>query len=260
MNSIIKNIFGGVAVVLLLVLMYVTTTWVTSYAKSHEPSTYRSFSVSAEGKVVAVPDVAEFSFTVITNGGRDISKLQKENTEKVNSAIEYVKGFDVDEKDIRTTRYSIDPRYTNYSCPEQGGPCPPSEITGYSIRQSVQVKVRNFDNAGKIIAGVVDHGANSVSQLSFRIDDVTVYQDQARAEAIGKAQQKAKMIANVADFKIGKLLTITDGFTPVYQKSYRGYDSFSSLELQADEATVAPVIEPGSTEIMITVTLNYEIE
>src|SRR3989338_2971916 len=197
MNSIIKNIFGGVAVVLLLVLMYVTTTWVTSYAKSHEPSTYRSFSVSAEGKVVAVPDVAEFSFTVITNGGRDISKLQKENTEKVNSAIEYVKGFDVDEKDIRTTRYSIDPRYTNYSCPEQGGPCPPSEITGYSIRQSVQVKVRNFDNAGKIIAGVVYHGANSVSQLSFMIDDVTVYQDQARAEAIGKAQQKAKMIANV---------------------------------------------------------------
>lgn len=259
MNVYVKNILGGALGILLVVLMYVTITWVDSYAKSHEPSTYRSFSVTAEGKVVAVPDVAEFNFTVITEGGRDISKLQKENTDKTNAAIAYVKSFDVDEKDIRTSRYSINPRYTYYSCPENGGPCPPPTITGYTVEQGVAVKVRNFDNAGKIIAGVVDHGANSVSQLNFTIDDLTQYQDQARQEAITKAQRKAEMIADAADFRIGKLLTITEGTTPVYARSY-GYDDSYAFGLESEKAAPAPVIEPGSAEIKITVTLNYEIE
>ena len=47
--------------------------------------------------------------------------------------------------------------------------CPPSEIIGYTVEQGVEVKVRDFAKVGDILAGVVENGANSTSQLYFTI-------------------------------------------------------------------------------------------
>jgi hypothetical protein len=32
---------------------------------------------------MAISDIAQFTFSVITEGGKDIAKLQKDNTEKI---------------------------------------------------------------------------------------------------------------------------------------------------------------------------------
>jgi hypothetical protein len=223
-----------------------------------------------EGKVVAIPDVAVFSFSVITEGGKDIASLQSQNTGKVNKAIEFVKSKGVEAKDIQTKGYNLSPRYQYSSCREvspisangmeisAGKVCPPAEIVGYTITQTVQVKARDFANVGNILSGVISQGVNNVSQLSFQIDDPSVVQEQARDQAIQKAKARAEKVADAAGFRLGRLISVDEGYAP-----YRVYNSMleSSAGYASDQkAPAVPTIEPGSQEITVDVTLRYEIK
>lgn len=263
MNEQFKNYLSIAVIAGILAFSYAAVSYVGTYAKSVEPSSFRSFSVSGEGKTVAVPDVAQFTFTVITQGGSDIAVLQRENTEKANQAIDFAKAKGVDKKDIKTQSYNLEPRYQYFSCPRPVAgsitptPCPPPEIVGYTVRQTVSVKIRDFDKIGDIISGVVENGANSVSQLNFTVDDPTELENQARAEAIAEAKEKAEAIAVAGGFRVGRLLNIVEGggAIPFYQtKALEAYGGGIA------PAAPAPTIEPGSQEITVNVSLTYGID
>ena len=271
MSESVKNYLGIAAAAILLIFAYAAMSYVNSYSQSIEPSAFRSFTVSGEGKITAIPDVAQFTFSIITEGGKDpegkqasygagIAKLQKENTEKGNKIIGFIKSQSVEDKDIKTQNYNLEPRYQYFNCyqPMDGKSksCPPPEIVGYTIRQTVSIKVRDFAKIGDILAGVVENGANFVSQLSFEIDDIDKIKNQAREEAIKKAKEKAESIAKAGDFRLGKLLSIEEeGFapTPYYLKN---------MELSPMDAggLPSPTIEPGSQEVTVNIVLKYEIK
>lgn len=259
MNEKIKMYVGGAAVIGMLAVSYAAISYVGTYAESIEPSSFRSFSVTADAKVVGVPDVAAFTASVITEGGTDLGTLQETNVERTNKVIAYIKGQGVDEKDVKTEGYAVEPRYEtcNYSVYSQyGGTCPPPKIVGYTVRQTVSVKIRDFSKAGDILAGVVKEGANSVSSLNFTVDDPTELQNEARAKAIEKAKAKAEAIADAGGFSVGRLLGIDESGTaprPYYKEEY-GMGGAGDVS-----ATMVPSIEPGSEDITVTVTLRYEI-
>jgi len=258
MTGQIKNYLSITIIIALLIGAFSTIKYVNSYSKFIQPSSFRSFNVSGDGKVVAVPDVGRFSFGVVTEGGKDIGNLQKQNTDKVNKAIAYLKTNGIDAKDITTQNYSVDPRYQYFNCSGDGvKPCPPAEIVGYTVNQGVAVKIRDFNKVGNVLVGVVENGANTVSQLQFTIDDPTEVQNQAREKAMDKAKAKAKAIAKAGDFKLGRLLSIDEGSaTPVPYQDYAGYGMGGAAPLVKS----SPNIEPGSAEVNITVTLTYEIK
>ena len=259
MNTNIKNAVGIAAVLALVLGAWEGSVYVRAYAQSIQPSSFRSFGVSAEGKAVGIPDVARFSFSVVTEGDKDIAKLQKENTDKVNKAIAFVKSSGVEEEDVKTEQYSLEPRYQYYSCPEKGGACPPSSIVGYTVRQSVGVKVRDFEKTGDILSGVIAQGANTVSELQFKVDDPTALQDQARAEAIEKAQKRADMIAKAGGFTKGRLLSIDEGnYAPLYP--YMSEAKGLGMGGGGPDMMPSPTVQPGSQEVMVNVSLRYEIE
>ena len=258
MDKKIKNHLGIGALVSMIILAIASLIFANIYSKSIEPSSYRSFSVSGEGKIVAIPDIAQFSFSVITEGGKDIAALQQENAQKANRAITLLKDSQVEEKDIKTTSYNLQPRYQYFSCPvsknSSAKPCPPPEIVGYSISQTISVKIRDFEKTGEILSGIVQGGVNSASELSFTIDDKTEIENQARQEAIAIAIKKAESIAQAGGFNLGKILSIDENSAPIF---YRAAKSFGVSA--GEDAIISPAIEPGSQEITVSVTISYEI-
>lgn len=262
MNNKLKNILGIALVAAVFVFAFGYLDYVASYSRSTQPSSYRSFSVSGEGKVTAIPDIAQFTFSVVTQGGKDIAALQKENTDKTNSAIDFLKAQGIEAKDIKTTKYNMEPRYQYYSCknPESSvAPCPPAEIVGYTITQTVLVKIRDFTKIGTIISGVVENGANSVSSLSFTIDDRTALENQAKEKAITQAREKAQLVAKAGGFIVGRLLSVDEGYTPYYAYGLGSEETKKMSALDSVEAA-PPTIEAGSQEITVDVTLRYEIK
>lgn len=259
MDKKIKNHLGIGALVSMVILAISSLIFANVYSKSIEPSSYRSFSTSGEGKVTAIPDVARFSFSVITEGGKDIAALQQENSQRANSAIALLKDSGVEDKDIKTANYNLQPRYQYFSCPVNKNsiakPCPPAEIVGYSMSQTVSVKIRDFEKAGEILSGIVQSGVNSVSELSFAIDDETEIENQARQEAIADAIKKAESIAQAGNFNLGKILSISENSSPVF---YRATKSFGMSA--GEDIAISPTIEPGSQEIIVNITISYEIK
>ncbi len=72
----------------------------------------------------------------------------------------------IDPKDIQTTNYNVWPQQ---KVDPQTGEATGSTI--YHVDSSLQVKVRQIDQAGQVIQKALDAGANSVNGLSFGIDD-----------------------------------------------------------------------------------------
>jgi len=247
----------GALILVLLTAVYGILSFTGSYARAIDPSSVRSFSVSGEGEVVASPDIAVFTFGILTEGGVDIAGLQDKNSESSNAAIDYLKGKGIEDKDIKTQYFNISPRYQYSNCYRtEGQVCPPPAIVGYTIRQDVQVKVRDLSTAGELISGVVEKGANTVSQLSFSIDDPSALEQEAREKAFAEAEAKAESLAKAGGFKLGKLLAVSEG--------YNNGNQYRSFELATDSAYgvgggVAPKIEPGSQEVRISVNVQYEI-
>lgn len=260
MSEYIKNKLGVVGIIALLTFALSALVYAGAFARGTEPSYYRSFNVSGEGKVIAVPDVAELSFGVVVEGGEDLSALQSKNTEKANAVIAFAKEKGIDAKDIKTSQYNIEPRYQYYQCGNYStqygygafpAPCRPSEITGYTVRQTITIKVRDFKIIGEILTSAVAAGTNTISGPNFTIDDEAALKEEARAEAIEKAKRQAENTAKAGGFRLGKLLSVDEG-------GYYGYDIGGDIQA-FDKMEVAPTIEPGSQEISVTVNLRYEI-
>src|SRR3989344_5291754 len=245
MTNEIKNLVKAGLFFLFIIAVF---WYVSVYSRSVVPE--RSFSVSGEGKVVAVPDIAEISVGVLTEGGKDLSALQKQNTDKINRFISYLKEEGIDQKDIKTEYYNISPRYQYFSCPTvplglEMRVCPPAEIIGYSINQNVSVRIRDLGKVGGILSGAVERGANNVSGPNFTIDDPVGLQNEAREKAIKGAREKAVSMSKAGRFRLGKLISIQEGFSgpPII---------YGRLEAKS---SAGPSIEPGSQEIQATVTL-----
>ncbi|MBU1092586.1 SIMPL domain-containing protein [Patescibacteria group bacterium] len=244
---------GAIVVVAISVAAYVY-----SYTQTMQPAS--AFTVSGEGKVVMVPDTAKFTFTVLTQGDNDPVKLQAENTKTSNAIIKYLQDQGVDKKDIKTEGYYLNPQYTYSVC--RTGTCPPPKISGYDVRNTLSVKTKDFTKAGELISGVTELGANEVSGVELTVDDRTILENQARAEAMQSATQKAKTMAKAGGFRLGRLLSI-DEYSPGMPIPMYGYGGMGGGAIDSTmpkEIAPAVDIQPGSQDIVVNVTLRYEIK
>lgn len=254
MSALIRNVLGVAATIGILAAAGAMVMAASSYSSANEPTVNRTFSVTAQGEAVAVPDVASFTYGVVTQGGLEVDDLRQENVTAANAINAYLKSEGVEQEDIRTQGFNITPRYASTRC-MPGEECPSPEITGYEVRQTVSVKVRDFDLAGELLTGVSERGANNVSRLSFEIDDPTAVETEARADAVSRARDKAEELARAGGFRVGDIVSISEGAMP--QPMYR--DLAASEVRGLGEGGAAPQLEPGSEEVTVSVSVTYEI-
>ncbi|MBI2599590.1 SIMPL domain-containing protein [Candidatus Daviesbacteria bacterium] len=205
-----------------------------------------TFDVSGEGKVTVQPDVATLNAGISATAST-VKAAQDQINTVINKVSSAVKGLGVDSSDIKTTNYSINP---NYDYRENS-----QRITGYNASTNLSIKVRNIDKVNEVIDTLIANGANQVSGVSFDVDDKTKAENEARQKAVAEAKQKAQAAAQVAGFRLGKIINYTENFggfpRPIVQP-------MRVLDEKAVSATTQ--IEPGSSEVYITVTLSYELQ
>src|SRR3989344_2566436 len=163
----------------------------------------KTITVSAEGKVMASPDIARISFSVVSEGANP-KTLADRNNEKINKAIDFIKSQGIDEKDIKTTQYNLSPRY------EYDEKTKKTFISGYTLTQTVSIKIRDLKKVGDILAGLPPLGINQIGSISFEIDDEEKYLAEARSIAFDKAKEKAKEMAEKNNVRLGQVLNFND--------------------------------------------------
>lgn len=243
--------------------------------------------VTGEGEVFAVPDIAEITFGVNEEAATLVAAQEAAAT-KMNAAIDYLKSQGIEEKDIKTTNYSANPRYeyhdVTYPNPSwevssaagivgatepamvgaadsmmtapiwRGGDT--QVLVGYTVNQTISVKVRDTDKAGALIAGVTATGITDVYGPNFTIDDEDELQRDARQDAIKDARTKAKQLADDLDVRLVRIVSFSEnggGYYPMYAKME------STIAADNAVAPVAPTLTPGENRIAASVTITYEI-
>lgn len=204
-----------------------------------------TFDVNGEGKVTAVPDIASVSVGIRSQGST-VKSAQEQINSVINKVSDAVKGLGIDKKDIQTTNYSVYPDYDYSKSPQR--------IKGYSASTSLSIKVKDMDKVNNVIDAATANGANEVSGISFEVNDKTKAENEAREKAVADAKFKAENAAKIAGFKLGRIINYSESFgggpIPI---------PFRALSQGSAEQTPTQ-LEPGSTEITVTVTLSYEIQ
>ena len=216
--------------------------------KSVNLQNQNQITVSGEGKIYAKPDVALVSLGVTTTG-TTVAEVTKSNTDRMNAVIEAVKNLKIDEKDIQTTNYNLNPLY-NWT--EKYG----NVFQGYTLEQNIQVKIRDFTKIGDVLSGATTKGANLVGSLQFTIDNPEQFKEQARAAAIKQAKANAQNLAKESGIGLGKLINVYEGYNSVPVT----YNSAKAMGGGVADSAPVPTVQPGQQEIDITINLTYQVK
>ncbi len=250
-NSHLKGLIGVLTLFILILSVFFAVGIVNKIEEGKYIGEEYTIRVSDFGEVSLKPDLAQVSFSVVTEA-KTVEKAMEENSGKMNAIIEAMKEEGIEEKDLKTVNFGIYPRYEWH---ERIPPNPGRRVlAGYEVRQTLQVKMRDMGRIGEIIELAVDKGANQVGNISFRVDDKDEFKKQAREEAIEKAKKKAKELAKELGVNLGEIVRFSESDSlPSY---YRG-------ELMTDIAgkggEEAPQIETGENDIRVTVSITYRI-
>jgi len=204
------------------------------------------FQVAGEGKVVAKPDTAEVTVGVEKTGG-SIKDLQNEVNKTTNNLVSDLKRLGIEEKYIKSTSYNVHPNY-DWSSGRQ-------RITGYTVSTQLQIKSKNLDKINEVIDAVTAGGANQIYGLSLTIDEDKrkELEKEARQQAVKEAKAKAEELARVSGIRLGKVINVSESlFTPWLPQPL-------GMEKLAVGGGTPTEIQPGESEIRVTLTLSYQV-
>jgi len=219
-----------------------------------------TINVLGTGEVTSKPDVAQFSFSV-RGEGPDAAAAQEKSGTIINALNVYLKEQGIEDKDIKTENYNLNPKYKYEQKPcAFGSYCPPSEpiIDGFEVSQTISVKVRKIETAGTLLSGVGSKGATDISGLNFTVDDDEKLKSDARELAIADAQAQAGKLAKALGVTLVRMISYYED-TPMtpYPGAYGRPMMDSSMNTKSFESVAVPT---GENKVVSKVNLTYEIK
>ncbi|MEK7227535.1 MAG: SIMPL domain-containing protein [Patescibacteria group bacterium] len=252
-----QNIYKWAWVILIILALFLGVKTLASLKGLRDINpAYNSISVSGEGEVFAVPDLATFSFTISADADT-VSTAQAQVTEKTDAVIAALEGLGIEEKDIKTTDYSVWPKYRYEATPAIYPPVPGRQVSdGYTANHSITVKVRKTEDAGKALAAAGDNGATNLSSISFTIDDMDKITQEARAMAISDARDKAKLLSKELGVRLVRVISFNDSTDGGYPIPYGREGMGGDVTISEAKAPTVPV---GENKVKVVVNVVYEI-
>ena len=254
-DGLVRVALVGVLGILALFLLAETISIATDFGRPGTPAT-DTITVQGSGQATLPPDVARITFTV-NNSASTVAAAQEATTKQTNAALDYVKGQGIAEKDIRTQYYNISPKYS-YPTPCSSVLCPDYQrepkITGYEVSQSVELTVRDLDKAGELLSGLGKLEVQNVNGPNLGLEDPTAGYSAARADAIAKAKEQARVLAEQLGVRLGKIVN--------FSESSGGYPypvAYGMGGGVAEAKASAPQIPTGENTYNASVSITYEI-
>ncbi len=208
--------------------------------------------VNGEGRVDIAPDMAILSLTVTREADTARSALDA-NSAAMNEVITAMKAEGIDTRDLQTSRFSIQPRYSR-PAPKPSGEREPPQIIGYTVRNSLTVRVRDITTVGAVLDKSVTLGVNEGGNIRFTNADPSAAIEKARTRAVKDAIAKANTLATAAGVKTGKLLEISEqSFSP------RPVAMAAAEMSMARSASSVPVAA-GENTYKVMVNVSYAID
>ncbi len=200
-------------------------------------------SITGNGKVTYVPNIAHVNVSV-TSEAKTAAEAWRKNSEIVQKLFAVLKDFKIDEKDFKTARLHVNPKYFH---PKNEEP----RLIGYAVTYDLHLTVRQLKEVGAILDRMVEAGANRGLGITFSHDNLDELLNQARLQAVADARRRAQEYVQAAGGSLGVLVSIGEGqrFVPATLR----------LEHAPGMAEAAFSIAAGQQDLTTQVTVTYAI-
>ncbi|MFN7055927.1 SIMPL domain-containing protein [Hyphomonas sp.] len=183
---------------------------VAGHPNSIQPET--TIQLSAESRVNRAPDIA-FITAGVTQERATAGEAMAAQSAAMNGVFEALRASGVADRDMQTSGLSLSPRYDYIETPGRDGRIRGEQrLAGYVASNQVTVRVRDLANLGETLDRMVASGGNTISGISFAIDDDKPLRNEARANAMKEAIAKAELYASAAGLRVGRIVTIREGY------------------------------------------------
>src|SRR5262249_12123188 len=180
--------------------------------------------VTGEGEVAVAPDHAQITSGVTTRA-KGVREATDANSKVMAAVTAALLEAGIEQKDIQTSRFSIQPVYA----PQ--GPSTEPKLSGYSVSNQVRVKIREIGKIGEILDRLITAGATDLGGIAFLVSNPSKTLDQAREAAIAAARRKAEVYAHASGLRLGqgKLIVEDTGVAlPIPMRAQAGSASMAA--------------------------------
>jgi uncharacterized protein YggE len=208
--------------------------------------------VIGEGSVSIAPDMAVLELAV-TREAKTARAALDANSAAMKDVLAAMHEEGVAERDLQTSNFSIQPKYI-YPTPQSSGKRPPPRIVGYTVRNTLTVRVRDISRVGAILDKSVTLGVNEGGGIRFANEDPSEAIASARTQAVKDAMTRANTLARAAGVGLGKLLEISEHSTAPRPRPV----ARAEMMMASDSATVP--VAAGENSYKVTINLVYAID
>lgn len=188
--------------------------------------------------------VAAFSAGVSSINDNKDAAIAEVN-QKVGKIIESLKTFGIPPADIQTQNINV---YQNEEQFYEDGR-QKTRPGQWRVSNTVEVKLRSVDRSAQLADLLTSSGATNVYGPNFSMDDTKAAEIELIDAAITNARTKAEKVAASSSRKLGKIITVAEGYTTppvVFGRDGMGGGGGAA-------------IEPGSGTVSKTVTVTFQL-
>lgn len=224
-----KFSISHISLLLLLSILYID---VHNELMAQTTNFQRLISVSGEGEVTTVPDMATVRFGIVTRDN-DPEEARRINAATARDAMNAIREMGIAESKLRLQTLRLQPV-------REYDPQTRKQVDkGYEASRELVVLVEDLDQLPLMISQLVQKGANRLNGISYGLKESEKAKDLALSKAVMRAKQKASLMAASLDVEVGEVLQIqeqNDGFTvPVVSADTRPQLMMAKSEAAAPE-------------------------
>lgn len=203
--------------------------------------------VNGLGRVMGKPDVLRATVGISVTRPTVQEALDAANS-AADMLLKALHDHGVAQADVGTRDFGVSPEL--YYPPDG-----PGEIRGYTVRNTVEVKLRDLERVGEALSAAVRAGGDAarVEGIGFALEDNAALLQQARDAAFAEARGKAEQYARLAERPLGALVSVSEATTtpPI---------PFEQRDKAEGAQSVAPVpVVPGQQEVTVTLTARWTL-
>jgi uncharacterized protein len=199
-----------------------------------------TLTVVGKGVITVAPDTANVVFRIEAKNN-DATKAKEQCEKNNNKLFAELTGMGIKEAAIRKSFFDVSRSQDNTG-----------KFRGYSVTNSIEVKVTDFQLLPKVIEAGVASDVSRIGQPSYSLSDDASQTEQARLQAYESAKSEAEKSAKALGMKLGPVSKVSVG-PAAFSNLFAGEFPIGGGMSRKADFDIQTEIEPIKVEYYVTV-------
>jgi len=206
----------------------------------------RFIQVSGHGEIQAMPDYLQVNLSIQALG-KDLKSAKKSADKAMKQLLAISDSLSINRDDIDAAHISNHPQYewSNNT----------REYRGEQVNRNVSITLRDKEQYADLAHQLLSISTLRIHGSQLKFNDRQALQNQAFVAAIKAAREKASLMAQASDNRLGDVLTIQEQGSHAPQPMM----AMARMEMKSMDAEPAPMLIQQQT-IEANVTVRYELK